>query len=210
MSTARGGTCLAVALLLAGCTTASTPAEAPSQAASVAARSAALSAPSPRLSAPAPEPTAPPPEPTAPPLTVDEAGAAFQKAELAFGRLLFELGETYRDKAPCAWTVGFAGAVCTESQLAAGKAYFVALSTGLDEYVAQLQAIAFPDVAVAEANAFLKALVNEQRAAHAVVDAQTLESFNELADTAVAALRGTTGSGQALADALGVEPPDAP
>ena len=74
----------------------------------------------------------------------------------------------------------------------------------------ELQAIAFPDIAVAEADAFLKALVVEQRAVDAVVDAQTLESFNELADAAVAALRAKTRSGQPLADALGVEPPDAP
>ena len=205
MSTARGGAGLAVALLLAACTAVSTPVEAPSQTASVAAPSAALASPSPspRLSAPAPKPTVPP-------LTVGESGAAFQKADLAFGRLLFELGETYRDQAPCAWTVGVPGAVCTESQLAAGKAYFTELSTGLDEYVAQLQAIAFPDVAVAEADAFLKALVVEQRAVNAVVDAQTLESFDELADAAVATLPAKIGSGQDLADALGVEPPDAP
>ena len=130
MSTARAGTGLAVALLLAGCTAASTPVEAPLQSASVAAPSAALASPS-----PSPSTVGPALKPTAPPLTAGEAGAAFQKADLAFGRLLFELGETYRDQAACAWTVGFPGAVCTESQLAAGKAYFTELSTGLDEYV---------------------------------------------------------------------------
>jgi hypothetical protein len=49
-------------------------------------------------------------------VTPKEAGSAFLKGYLAYGSLLFELGETYRDQAPCAWTVGVPGDVCTESQ----------------------------------------------------------------------------------------------
>jgi hypothetical protein len=214
--TTRGARGLAVALLLAGCAAPAAPVESPPPAASDAptasARrspsSAALATSSPGLSGSlAQEPTAPP---TATPVTPKEAGSAFLKAYLAYGSLLFELGETYRDQAPCAWTVGVPGDVCTESQLSAAEAYWTARSTGLDGYLAQVQAIRFPEVAVAQADALLGLLSVARRAAHAAVDAQTLESFNELADAAVAGFNRTTVRAQALMDALGVALPDAP
>jgi hypothetical protein len=83
-------------------------------------------------------------------------------------------------------------------------------STGLDAYVARVEAIRFPDVAVAQADAFLRLLEVARRAAHAAADAQTLESFNDLADTAVSSFRETTVPAQALRDALGVALPDVP
>jgi hypothetical protein len=148
--------------------------------------------------------------PAAHALTVKEAASAVDAVQRQFGRRLEELGETYRDKASCAWTVGIPNAVCTQSQVSDGKAYWSALADALDSYVTGLRGIGFPNAVAADAATFLDLLVDEQRAAHAAVEAETLESFNERADTAVGALRATTEPGQALADALGVEPPDAP
>jgi hypothetical protein len=47
-------------------------------------------------------------------------------------------------------------------------------------------------------------------AARAVVDAQTLESFNQLADAAVAERDARTVRAQALMDPLGIKLPDVP